>query len=96
MKSVIPTENQLSCRLNQFFLEKLNVELSSPYIDLIDTGLLDSLNFIELLVYIEQIFGLTVSIEELDLDHFRSIANISSWLSNQLRMRLGRDGNPPT
>jgi len=65
----------------RFFSERLNVSVSSPDTDLFETGILDSLSFVDLLFYLEQEFGLQVSPEELELETFRSLGRIASFVA---------------
>lgn len=64
-------------RLNAIFAEKLNIEVPSDFTDLLDAGLLDSLSLVELLLQLEQEFGLRISLEDLSIDNFRSINSIA-------------------
>ena len=70
-------------RLTQFFRDKLYLEVPSPDTDLIEAGLLDSLNFAQLMVYVEQEFAMHISPEDLEFDHFRSIANIAAFVATK-------------
>jgi acyl carrier protein len=71
---------ELQNRLIQFFRDKLEIDVPSPETDLIDTGLMDSLVFVELLFHLEKEWGITISMDILDLDQFRSIASIVSFI----------------
>jgi|SRR5579864_9692635 len=64
----------------------LGVEVPSVDTDLFESGALDSLLFVNLLVHIENAFGVKVPLEELELEHFRSVKNIAEFL-------LGRSGS---
>ena len=64
-------------RLITLFRDKLNVDIPNPTTDLFDTGLLDSVMFVELLLLLEQQFGVTVSLDDLEIDNFRSVARIA-------------------
>jgi acyl carrier protein len=68
-------------RITAIFLEKLHLELPSRDADLLGTGALDSLTFINLLFHLEQDFGIKIPIEDLEIDHFRTIANIASFIA---------------
>ena len=68
------------------FLEKLNIEIASVETDLMETGALDSLAFVELLLHLEQKFGIGISLENLELENFRSIASIAKFI-------VSRNGN---
>jgi acyl carrier protein len=62
------------------FSEKLHVEVASLETDLMQSGALDSLTLVELLLYLEQGLGIKIPLEDLDLDNFRSIARIAEFL----------------
>jgi acyl carrier protein len=53
--------------------------------ELLSNGLLDSLSFVQLLVDIRDEFGIEVSIEKLDLEHFRSVNAISGYVERCLK-----------
>lgn len=71
-------------RIRRIFERDLKVEVPSAETDLFEAGVLDSLAFVELLVRIEEEFGLKVSLDALELADFRSIETIA--------MLLARDG----
>lgn len=50
--------------------------------DLFASGALDSMGFIELLVYIESIIGKKIDLTDLDPNEFNSIRGLSQCLSN--------------
>lgn len=62
------------------FSEKLNLEVPSVDTDLVEAGLLDSLAFVDLIVSLEQEFGVNVAIDEIEIDNFRSIARIAEFV----------------
>jgi acyl carrier protein len=64
-------------RVQRLFVEALNVQAPSPETDLIETGVLDSLALVELLFALEREFGVTIPLEELDIETFRSVAAIA-------------------
>lgn len=76
----MPAATNVESRLAALFATRLNVEVPSRETDLIETGLVDSLTFVEFLAQLEQEFGVQVSLEDLDLDHFRTIANIAAFV----------------
>jgi acyl carrier protein len=78
-------------RIAGVFSQKLHIEVPSMETDLMETGILDSLTLVELLFHIEQELGLKISLEMLDLDHFRSIARIADYLASRNGAR--RNGN---
>ena len=64
-------------RLNRLFLDKLNVKVPSPDTDLLESGLLDSMQIVELLLHIEHQFGLRIELARVDFDDLRSLAGIA-------------------
>jgi acyl carrier protein len=72
-------ENQLI----RLFAEKLHVEVPSVETDLIDTGLVDSLTFVEFLAQLEAGFGVQVSLEDLEIDRFRTISRIARFIATK-------------
>jgi D-alanine--poly(phosphoribitol) ligase subunit 2 len=63
-----------------FFYEKLNVNVPSKETDLLETGILDSLGLVELLVYLETTFGMKIILEKIEFDNFRSITKIAEFI----------------
>ena len=51
-----------------------------PDADLIGSGALDSLGVVELLFELEQSFGIRVDLETVELDNFRSIDRMTSYI----------------
>ena len=74
---------QVHKRLHAIFRSKLNLEIPSIDADLVESGLLDSLTFVELLLNIEQEFGRKISMDDLEIKNFRSIARIAEFVMNQ-------------
>jgi acyl carrier protein len=64
-------------RLHGLFLERFHIDVPAPDTDLLETGMLDSLQLVELLLQIEQVFGLRIAIEAIELDELRSLARLA-------------------
>jgi acyl carrier protein len=64
-------------RLDALFVESFGIEVPSPDADLLDLGILNSLQFVELLLQLEEHFGLRVKLEDLDLDDLRTLSRIA-------------------
>jgi methoxymalonate biosynthesis acyl carrier protein len=65
----------------QLFLYELDVDVQDPDVDLIEEGLLDSLMLVELIVHLEDRYGIVVSLDDLELDHFRSLRRVSQFIA---------------
>jgi methoxymalonate biosynthesis acyl carrier protein len=75
---------QTHCQqISLFFTEKLNANVPSNETDLLETGILDSLGFVELLVYLETTFGMKILLEKIEFENFRSIIRIAEFIESQ-------------
>lgn len=72
-------------RVSRLFVEKLNVHVPSEDTDLIEAGLLDSLALVELLFEIEREFGVSLPLEELEVDSFRTTRRIGELIRTVIR-----------
>jgi acyl carrier protein len=71
-------------RVQGLFVEALNKEAPAVDADLIDGGLLDSLALVELIFAIEREFGVTIPLEELEIESFRSVASITDFVAGSV------------
>lgn len=63
------------------FSEKLSITVASPTVDLLETGLVDSVTLVELLLELEQRFGVTLPLEALEIEDFRTITRIANLVT---------------
>lgn len=68
-------------RLAALFVERLHIEVPSPDTDLFATGILDSLQLVELLCQLEQQFGCQIALDDLDLDDLRTLTGIAGLVA---------------
>ncbi|WP_447985852.1 acyl carrier protein [Nitrospira sp. Nam74] len=78
----MPADQTLYTSINSLLLEKLNLHAPDVNTDLIESGLLDSLGFVELTVHLEETFGIRIPMERLHIDNVRSIAAIAEFVSS--------------
>lgn len=52
----------------------------SNEVEIFNEGIVNSLFAIELMIFIEKEFNIKVNVEDLDLDHFKSINSISEFI----------------
>jgi D-alanine--poly(phosphoribitol) ligase subunit 2 len=69
--------NAIIGRLGALFVESLHIEAPSVDTDLFETGILDSLQLVELLLQLEQRFGFRIKIDDIDLEDLRTLARIA-------------------
>lgn len=78
----------IESRILEIFSRHLHTEVPSLETDLLDSGILDSLKFVELLLALETELAIKLPVEELELDNFRSVHKISRFLAGR-----GQTGN---
>ena len=74
----------LEARIRQVFRDKLQLDVPSVDTDLFETAALDSMVFVDLLLHLECEFGVTVALEDIEFDHFRSIERIAEFVANRV------------
>ncbi len=67
-------------RLRNLLHEKLGVDVPDPETDLFGEGLVDSLVFVDLVMLLEEEFGLRVDLAEVDFEQFRTLNRIAALL----------------
>jgi methoxymalonate biosynthesis acyl carrier protein len=77
------SEIDLHWQLMHLFASKMNLTVASIDTDLIGSGLLDSLKLIDLLLQLEQEYGVEISLDDLEVDNFRSIASIAAFVARR-------------
>lgn len=77
------SEVELTVSIRTLVSDVVDLDDESQYDDLIASGRLDSLRLIELIVVIEQELGVSISLDTLDIESFRSVDSIAQ-LVNQL------------
>ncbi len=65
------------------FARDLHIDVHAPDTDLLTTGRLDSIGMVELLLQLENHFGVRAEMDDLEIDHFRSIAAIASFITTR-------------
>ena len=89
----MPNAGVLRERLAQLFADSMNLEIPSVDTDLFDAGVLDSLAFVELLLLIEQEFGVRTAVDDLEVENFKSIARIADFVAE--RAADSKTSEPP-
>ena len=74
-------------QIASLFLDRLHLEIPSPETDLFATGAIDSMAFVDLLVRLEERFGIEIELDQIELDNFRSIRAIAEFVAGRTRER---------
>jgi methoxymalonate biosynthesis acyl carrier protein len=80
-------DSALADRIGRIFFDTLNIEAPSIDADLFETGVLDSLAFVELLLRLEREFGLAISVDDLEVENFKSIARIAEFIKTRAEIQ---------
>ena len=78
--STTAAEHGVEERVHRIFVDQLQLDVQADT-DVITTGLLDSLAFVQLLIELEREFGLKVDVATLELDDFSSVSQIARFVS---------------
>jgi D-alanine--poly(phosphoribitol) ligase subunit 2 len=79
------TDTSTVNRVRLLIEDVLSIEVPEGDIDMVDSGLLDSLAVVSLIAGIEEEFELELPLEELDVEQFRSVDSIAQLLAASLR-----------
>ena len=74
-------QQDLLREIQLLFLEKLSTRIESAESDLFQTGILDSMTLVQLVLELEERFGLRLPMEDLELDSFRSVMRIAELVA---------------
>ena len=70
--------------IQDIFAKQLLLSDVSPSTELLDSGILDSMRLVELLFHLEQRFGYSPNLADLDLGNLRSIESIADLVAAPL------------
>jgi acyl carrier protein len=69
--------------IEEFLPDNSNTKID-PDLDLIETGIIDSLGFLRIVATIENTNDISIEPEELEQDNFRTIRSISLLIENKI------------
>jgi D-alanine--poly(phosphoribitol) ligase subunit 2 len=82
--------NKLADEISAVLRDHLTVIVESPNQDLLETGLVDSIGLVELILQLEDRFGLSLPMEDLEIDDFRSVNRIAHLITRLSATPLAR------
>lgn len=71
----------IEARIARLFADGLQIEVAAADVDLFAAGIVDSLTFVKLLASLEEHFAIHVSFDELEIDDFRTLRQIASFVA---------------
>ena len=79
-------------KIRKILDDRLQIEPPASDQDLFQEGILDSLSFVDMLVALEGEFSITIALDKVDLDDFRSISRICDYINYSLgEVSIGRN-----
>jgi acyl carrier protein len=79
---------KLRTGLLQIFVECFDTRLASDEVDLLEERLVDSVKLVDLVLQIEQRFGVTLVFEELEIEDFRTVSRLAERIARATSARL--------
>jgi len=73
----------LAHQISGLFVSALHIDAPGLDTDLFEAGVLDSLAFVQLLLQLEEKFGLVTSVADLEVENFKSIARIAEFVAER-------------
>jgi methoxymalonate biosynthesis acyl carrier protein len=73
-------ETDVEGAITAFLRERFGVEPPSADADLIAGGILDSMMFVDLIMFIEERFGVVAALDDLEIDNFATVASMARFV----------------
>ena len=77
--------NSLQNQLVELLEKELHLVVPAVGTDLFETGIMDSLVFVDLLMLLEREFRIKIDMEQIELEDFKSVEGISIFVNRQLQ-----------
>jgi acyl carrier protein len=75
-----------------FLRDRFGVEVADPGADLIESGILDSAMVVDLVLYLEEGFGVMVALEDLEFENFATVESIAGFVAGRQPAEAPADG----
>ncbi|NNH69588.1 acyl carrier protein [Nocardia uniformis] len=82
LEQVVPQRAELTTELLSYFGTMAESELA-PDDDIFALGLVNSLRALEIVVHVEKNYGISVDVEDLELDNFRSASRAAAFIERK-------------
>ncbi|MGH8930848.1 MAG: phosphopantetheine-binding protein [Egibacteraceae bacterium] len=86
----------LAKRISLLIRDLLTVDIPTPDTDLIDTGVLDSIAVVSLIVGLEEAYGHELPLDGFDVEYFRTPGRIADYLVSlgEINEAMPSEGRP--
>lgn len=75
-----------------FLRDRFGVEVADPGTDLIASGILDSAMVVDLVLYLEERFAVTVALEDLEFENFATVGSIAGFVAGRYGAEASMEG----
>jgi methoxymalonate biosynthesis acyl carrier protein len=75
-----------------FLRDRFGVDVADSSTDLIEAGILDSAMVVDLVLYLEERFAVTVALEDLEFENFATVASIAGFVAGRHGSEASMDG----
>ena len=77
-------QQQLQRQIADIFAGRFETRLESDDMDLLESGVVDSVKIVELVLELEQRFGVSLPFEELEIEDFRTVPKLAERIARTL------------
>jgi D-alanine--poly(phosphoribitol) ligase subunit 2 len=77
----VQTLDKLQQEISDIFAGRFETKLDSLDVDLLESGIVDSVRIVELVLEIEQRFGVSLPFEELEIEDFRTVSRLAERIA---------------
>ena len=72
---------KLQQQIFDIFGDRFEMKISDPHLDLLESGIVDSVKIVELVLELEQRFGVSLPFEDLEIEDFQSVAKLAACVA---------------
>jgi D-alanine--poly(phosphoribitol) ligase subunit 2 len=72
---------RLQQQITAIFAERFETKLEPRELDLLETGIVDSVRIVELVLELEQRFGVSLPFEQLEIEDFRTVPRLAERIA---------------
>lgn len=80
-------ERTLDCKreVRDYILSSARLGDLDDTTDIFDSGIVNSLFVIQLMIFLEKEFSIKITMDDLDMSHFRSVGSIAAFVEEKMR-----------
>jgi len=83
MEALVENES-IKGSIRNFISKSVNISNVDENEDLFDSGIVNSLFSIQLVTFVEKTFGINVTVDDLDIDNFKSVNSLNRFVQIKL------------